>query len=176
MRVDSDENWADVVWLCAAEDSECARFAQAIASGACLGLHRVRWREAYLADDMQRLVCRFRAPDTESVRLALHCAAGCGHLWPATLFGGDGAAANLVMEREFPRPLGRDAQRTLSLARAECLEATGVEPAHVMVSRDRRHLVCLCRVPPATAERLAGLQHLGGRWRCWRCRRLAGPA
>lgn len=171
-----DKTWADIVWVCGGQESDCARFAQAIVDGTCLGLHRVQWRQAYLGDGARRVVCRFRAPDAESVRLALRCTSGCGHIWPATKFGDDRAAANLVMQREFAQPLGTNPRRTLALARAECLEATGAEPAHVLVSRDRRHLVCLCRVPAATAERLAGLQHLGGRWRCWRCRRLAGPA
>ncbi|MCB1906036.1 MAG: hypothetical protein KDH15_01600 [Rhodocyclaceae bacterium] len=165
-----DPAWPDIVWVCGGEDAACARLAQAIADGACLGLHRVRWQGAYLDDEARRLVCRFRAPDAESVRLALHCADGCSHIWPATLFGSDGAAANLVMQREFETPPCGDPRRLLALARAECLEATGGEPGHVLLSRDRRHLLCLCRVPQAAAARLDGVHHLGGRWRCWRCR------
>ena len=37
----------------------------------CMRLHRVHWQEARLSDDGKRLVCRFRAPDAESVRTAL---------------------------------------------------------------------------------------------------------
>jgi hypothetical protein len=114
---------------------------------------------------------RFRAPDAESVRLALHCAAA--GVWTATLIGRGGDTVNLVLEREFAQPLRGDTRRALALARAECLEAFGVEPVHLMISRDRRRAVCLCHVPEGTAARLAGIEHLGGRWRCWPCRHVA---
>jgi len=37
----------------------------------CLRLHHVRWQEARLSEDGKRLICRFSAPDAESVRIAL---------------------------------------------------------------------------------------------------------
>ena len=38
--------------------------------GWCLDLHRAEYLESYLATDGLRMVCIFRAPDAESVRLA----------------------------------------------------------------------------------------------------------
>jgi hypothetical protein len=37
----------------------------------CFRLHRVHWQETRLSADGARLICRFRAPDAESVRIAL---------------------------------------------------------------------------------------------------------
>lgn len=37
----------------------------------CMQLHRVRWEETFLASDGSRMLCRFSAPDVESVRMAL---------------------------------------------------------------------------------------------------------
>ncbi len=175
MTAGPDIAMTDVVWVCDGETSDCAGLAQAMVDGACLGLHRVRWREAYLAEGAHRMVCRFRAPDAESVRLALHLAGAGEGVWTATLVGSGGAEANLVLEREFPQPLRGDPRRALALARAECLEACGVEPLHVMISLDRRHAICLCHAPHDTAARLAGVEHLDGRWRCWPCRQVVRP-
>ena len=32
----------------------------------CLDLYRAQWQESFLAEQGNRLVCRFQAPDTES--------------------------------------------------------------------------------------------------------------
>ena len=37
----------------------------------CFRLHRVHWQETRISEDGTRLICRFRAPDAESVRIAL---------------------------------------------------------------------------------------------------------
>ena len=37
----------------------------------CFRMHRVHWQETRLSEDGTRLICRFRAPDAESVRVAL---------------------------------------------------------------------------------------------------------
>jgi hypothetical protein len=38
---------------------------------ACLAMHRVHLQECLVADDGRRMLCRFTAPDAESVRVAL---------------------------------------------------------------------------------------------------------
>jgi hypothetical protein len=40
-------------------------------AGGCFGLHRVDWRQSFLAADGGRMLCWYRAPDAESARLAL---------------------------------------------------------------------------------------------------------
>ena len=42
-----------------------------IAPTDCFRLHRVHWQETRVSEDGSRLICRFRAPDAESVRIAL---------------------------------------------------------------------------------------------------------
>ncbi|MEO0996748.1 MAG: nickel-binding protein [Pseudomonadota bacterium] len=53
--------------------SGSSRTVHAIARDAepCLALHRVQWLKTLESTDSARLLCHFRAPDAESVRLAL---------------------------------------------------------------------------------------------------------
>ena len=37
----------------------------------CFRVHRVHWQETQVSEDGTRLICRFLAPDAESVRIAL---------------------------------------------------------------------------------------------------------
>lgn len=37
----------------------------------CLQIHRVHWQATWLSADGTQLICHFRAPDAESVRIAL---------------------------------------------------------------------------------------------------------
>lgn len=47
-------------------------FGQAHASTTvCFNLRQVQWRDAQLSADGQEVICHFRAPDAESVRLSL---------------------------------------------------------------------------------------------------------
>ena len=40
-------------------------------AGGCFGLHRVDWVRSFLRSDGARMLCWYRAPDAESVRIAL---------------------------------------------------------------------------------------------------------
>src|SRR5262245_63661379 len=40
-------------------------------AGGCFGLHRVDWVRSFLSSDGARMLCWYRAPDAESVRIAL---------------------------------------------------------------------------------------------------------
>ena len=54
--------------------------------GWCLDLHRAEYVESYLAADGLRMVCLFRAPDAESVRLANEQAAvPYTNVWTASM-------------------------------------------------------------------------------------------
>lgn len=39
----------------------------------CMTVCRIEWQESFVAKDRRRAVCRFRAPDLESMRIALRC-------------------------------------------------------------------------------------------------------
>lgn len=48
----------------------------------CLALHRVEWLRTLESVDSQRVLCHFRAPDAESVRVALRrMQIGVAALW-----------------------------------------------------------------------------------------------
>ncbi len=42
------------------------------AAAHCLDTHRVRYLRTFFSNDRRRMVCIYRAPDAESVRIAQH--------------------------------------------------------------------------------------------------------
>ena len=51
-------------------------------AGGCFDLHRVEWHHSFLATGGDRMLCWYRAPDTESVRAALRqLEADLGGVW-----------------------------------------------------------------------------------------------
>jgi hypothetical protein len=63
-------------------------------AGGCFKLHRVDWKQSFLSDDGQRMLCWYRAPDAESARLALkELGSNMNAVWAGTVIG----------ERESPR-------------------------------------------------------------------------
>jgi len=66
----------------------------------CRNLHKVRLRESLLDDEGQRLICHFRAPDAESVRMALRCVgADIDVLWSGIIHDRpEPAIPNVVVE------------------------------------------------------------------------------
>ena len=73
------------------EPEDVVRFAR---DGAwCLEMHRLDYVESYLSLDGLRLVCLFKAPDAESVRLANRTIGlPVEHLWAATVHGAPASA------------------------------------------------------------------------------------
>jgi hypothetical protein len=64
---------SDVLYIRSIDPPINAGDAQAMAreAGGCFGLHRVDWIQSCLARDGGRMMCWYRAPDSESVRIAL---------------------------------------------------------------------------------------------------------
>jgi Nickel responsive protein SCO4226-like len=141
----------------------------------CFDLHRVAWQQSLLSADGKRLICWFRAPDAESMRLALRQAgehtaipwSGTVHDSPAT-DAPPAHAANVVVERSFETPVTLEAIQAIEDAGAACLSARDVTFVRTLFSRDRKRMVCLYCAPDAEsvreAQRLAGLP-LDAVWR-----------
>jgi hypothetical protein len=131
-------------------------------SGAgCLDIHRVEWRSSLLATSGRRMICRFHAPDAESVRLALRATgADTERLWTGTVHDGPGlteadhAASNVLIERTFPEPLPHS-EVEKSEQEGWCLKAYHVAFVRTYVSADHRRLICLYRAPDAESVRMA---------------------
>lgn len=123
----------------------------------CLDLHRAQWQASFIALNGDRLMCHFRAPDAESLRLALH-SSGIAYdtLWASAVQPdyrpGD---IDLVVERSFASPLSRADEAVVQALTARRLAACGAAPSCVLLSRCRRRLVCLCRAGDVdTASRI----------------------
>ena len=131
----------------------------------CFALHRVDWLASLLSRDGRRMVCRFRAADAESVRIALRTiGADSRRLWPGTVHDrpdlGDAerGSANVLVRRGFAQPVTLDEIQALEDAGAWCLDARDVRFIRSFFSVDRKRMVCLYRAPDAEAVRQAQRQ------------------
>lgn len=134
----------------------------------CYGIHRVEWCSSLLSTDGAEMFCHFRAPDAESVRIALRQAGSpIADVWSCTVrdapqaTGGDLAAVNVVATHRFDSPPDATVLEALEQSavglhdgRRECLLRT-------YVSNDRRRMLCLYHAPnPGSVlrgQRAAGL-------------------
>ena len=81
MNPDPAANLADVYVECLLPANASAGVGEAEACH-CLTLHRVRWLRTLVSIDTRRVLCHFRAPDAESVRIALRGSKlGVGAVW-----------------------------------------------------------------------------------------------
>lgn len=164
---------AEVLVACAGGDAAAQLEAlHGAAKGTrCLILHRVRWLESFVAEDGARLVSRFRAPDAESVRIALR-GLGSARIWRATVhLADDSTRANLVIERRLAEPGDGDGMRALLRQAAGRLGS--LRPLLAMSSADRFQLLCVAEVPREDALRLADGDEWAAGTRAWPCRRIA---
>jgi hypothetical protein len=141
----------------------------------CLELHGILRKCSYLARDGRRVLCHFRSPDAESLRMALRVA-GVDYdaVWTADVNDIPGAGDYvLVVERVFQHPLSPDQQRACRARTARLLQDLGVEPARVLLSRCGKRLLWLCRVhaPDAVTAVESDLASQG--YDVWRCETLS---
>ncbi len=154
-------------------------FALAEITSECRILHRVEWRESYLASDGRRMLCHFYAPDGEAVRTAFRQSReSLDALWPATLqdvTSGTGLAANaeanVLAEHHREEPLTAEELEAVRSAGPNCLQHLGVTLLRVVVSYDHRRLLWLFRAPDAEVVRKA-LAQAGAR--VWAFTRIGG--
>jgi len=149
-------------------------------SAACLKNHRCTWECSLLSADARDLLCHFRAPDAESIRMALYEAGSPrGSVWAGTIhdapdFTPDAlASANVVVSRRFDEPVDFDAIQALEDAGKGCLETHRVHFIRTYFSRDRKRMVCLYRAPDAESVRIAQKEADMPVERVWAVRRFA---
>ena len=137
----------------------------------CLDLHGIQRERSYLARDGQRILCHFRAPDAESLRLALRVA-GIDYdaLWTGAVSHLPGAMELvLVVERHFESPLGSEQEQTCRVTTARRLLDLGAVPARVLISRCRRRLLWLCRAATADVVRAVETELADQGFEAWGC-------
>jgi hypothetical protein len=96
-------------------------------AGGCFGLHRVDWRQSFLAADGGRMLCWYRAPDAESARLALRqLGADMSAVWAGRAIIGDSESPPVSQARAVAEILLGEsladadlAQRTAALRRPD---------------------------------------------------------
>jgi hypothetical protein len=149
--------------------------AMARASADCLPLYRAQWMESFLASDGHSLTCRFKAPDTESVRMIVRDVPSRAQVaWAGTVHdtGRDGEATAMV-ERRFEEPVTVEALQDLENASAWCLEQHQVTFLRTFFSADCRRMICVYHAPDAESVRLAQRQAKMPVERVWPCRRYS---
>ena len=134
--------------------------AMAMDSADCLDTYRVSWCESFLAQEGNRLLCRFQSPDIESVRMVVRdTQARAKVAWSGTIHDtGRGAEANVVVARRFDAPVTVEELQAREDASAWCLEQHQVTFLRTFFSADRKRMICLYQAPDAESVRLAQRQ------------------
>ena len=145
--------------------------ALATESASCLSLYRVEWQESLLADDGNRLVCHFKAPDTESVRMVAKDQRAQGKIaWAGMVHDTSRAGqANVVVERRFDEPVTVESVQAIEDAGAWCMELHQATFLRTFFSIDCKRMICLYRAPDAESVRLAQRQAKMPVERVWSC-------
>jgi Nickel responsive protein SCO4226-like len=137
----------------------------------CMAIYRTQWQESLLARHGSSLICRFEAPDTESVRMLARGDQSIDKIaWPAEVHDtGRQGAANVVVERRFEQAVTVEALQAIENAGAHCMELHKVTFLRTFFSTDHLRMLCLYRAPDAESVRLA--QHQAGMpvERVWAC-------
>ena len=138
----------------------------------CRILHKVQFRESLLGDEGRRLICHFRAPDAESVRMALRCVgAHIDFLWAGTIHEGpEQEDANVVVERKMNRSNLTDTIKAIDGIASEWVDLYGFRLTRTIVARDGSRLFCLYRAPDAESISLAQSQNDSHATTIWACR------
>ena len=126
----------------------------------CMDIYRAQWSESLMSEDGSRLICRFQAPDTESLRqMSRGDGAAYKAVWPATIHESDfDALARVVVERNFEAPASMDELQARENAAATCLQLHRVDFIRSFFSTDRTKMVCLYTAPDAESVRVAQSQ------------------
>jgi hypothetical protein len=143
----------------------------------CSDLLKVRWQESFVADGGRRLICHFRAPDAESVRMALRRAnILVESVWSGTVHEAARAHSSDFQAADFSPPLPAGATRTLATAREEWVVPNKLALTRAIVSSDRTRVIGVCDTPDASTSLLSRTANQERRGNVLKCRRLAaGP-
>ena len=137
----------------------------ALDSRDCFDRNQVEWKCSFLATDGHRMVCWFRAPDTESARIALRQSnADLQVFWRGSVIDkpglGEGqlAAANVLVERRFDTGVTLQEIQDIEDAGIWCLESRDVHFVRTFFADDHKRMICLYRAPDAESVRSAQRQ------------------
>lgn len=118
-----------------------------LALHACLALHRVDWQRCYVATDSTHMLCWYRAPDAESVRLVLRQQGATGAVWPveAHAVNDQGACGTpcerVIAELKFGGPFDAPSSRAMRTTVIEALAQAGRPVVHAFAARAASSIV-----------------------------------
>lgn len=146
----------------------------------CLSIHRVSWCASLLSTDGSELLCHFRSPDAESVRIAMRQMGSP----PATLWtcqtqdapgigSGDLARINVAVSHSFDAPAEFGARQMLEDIDLGCFRLHRVRLVRSHLSMDRLRMLCLYQAPDAESVRLVQRRAGLPPDRIWAVRRYA---
>lgn len=117
--------------------------ARAKEDSGCFDLYRARWCQSFVADDGTRLICHFRAPDADSVRMAFRASGEPDvSVWPARVTRLSPVPdAALAIECESRVALPSDDVRAIESMGSSLPAADVFRLGFVAVSRDRRRVI-----------------------------------
>lgn len=147
-------------------------YAMATESMGCLDLYRADWQESFLAEDGSKLVCRFTAPDSESIRMmSRDDGSEAKSVWAGSVHDTeDDGFASVIVERNFDEPASMDELQAREEAGANCLEIRRVSFIRSLFSADMKKMICLYRAPDAESVR-ASQEQVGMPFdRVWACK------
>jgi hypothetical protein len=144
----------------------------------CRDLYKVRLQGSLLDEQGRRLICHFRAPDAESVRMALRCVgAHIDLLWTGTIHDkSKRATGNVVVEYTLSRSVLADTDKAIDATATEWRETYGFQLARAIISRDRKRMICLYEAPDAASIRLAQFLNDSPTTTVWPYRRLGAQS
>ena len=147
-------------------------------SNGCREFHKVQFRESLLDDAGKHLFCHFRAPDAESVRMALRCVgADIDVLWSGIIHDRpEPAIPNVVVECKLSHSILTDTDESLDAIASNWADLYGFKLTRAIVSRDGMRIICLCKAPDAESISLAQNHNDVRATSIWPCRRFTEKA
>lgn len=122
-------------------------------AGSCFNLHRVDWIQSNLAADGGRMLCWYRAPDAESVRIALRqLGSDMSAVWAAAVTEGKSerdanglSNTEIVVEFSVDGLEDEDGLREMREDIPLALERQGLSIARTFASTDGARFICVVR-------------------------------
>jgi len=126
----------------------------------CRDLYRVRFEESFSEREGGRLICHFRAPDAESVRMALRCSgADIGLVWAGSIHKRlRQSRVNVVVEHRLSSSPKMEASALVDDIATDWFDRYGFRLARAIVSRDCTRMIGLYEAPDTESIRLGGKQ------------------
>jgi hypothetical protein len=128
----------------------------------CLGIHRAAWCGSLLSADGLDMLCHFRGPDAETVRILTQPAhAHTRQVWACTFQDAAGcreddlARANVAVTHRFDAPAGFGARALDDEVDMGCFRLHRVRLLRSYLAADRLRMVCVYQALDAESVRLA---------------------